>query len=185
MEGCRKRTLRRSRKATHLILIIGIVGLTFLNFRDRQIRFSSEQIMDANNEYRTLYEFFRNNYQLRVSTGRTNSPRFVAYFPSPIPVAPYAFLFRALQENLPLTVTADAHQTQAGAVIEAARAANIVVIPDQRLLLSSPYPFAVNKILPDLRNWIEHTPQFSHVVQIQLLRGNLDIYSDIPAGSEQ
>ena len=84
-----------------------------------------------------------------------------------------------------MTVTADAHQTQVAVMIEAARAANIVVIPDERLLLSSPYPFAVNKLLPDLRSWIEHVPQFNHVAQIRLMRGNLDVYSDIPAPSEQ
>jgi hypothetical protein len=165
-------------KVSHVILALGVVGLAFLNFGDRQIRFSAEQILDANAEYRTLYDFFQDNYKLRVSTGHIKSLELVAYFPSPIPVAPFAFQFRALRENLPLIVRADAHQTQAAVVIETARTANIVVIPDERLLLSSPYPFAINKILPNLRSWIEHGPQFTHVAQIRLMRGNLDVYSD-------
>jgi hypothetical protein len=172
-------------RATHWILTLGIIGWALVSIGDGQMRVSSQKIADAGHAYREAYGLIERDYAYRALHNLIKAPTLIAYFPCPFPVAPLALQFRALREGLPLVVTVGTYDTQVQTVVEAARAANFVIIPDDKLLHTSSYPFPVNRIVPDLRNWIAHSPEFNHFGRIRLVAGDLEIYSDLPAHSDE
>ncbi len=160
----------RTAAATLLLIVFGFVvaGET----KDRQGRFPSGVIAQESAEYNRIYSILR---EMTVPGQESSTPHHIlAFFPT-VAVPPHAYLFRALKEGLDLNIDDAPFETDRSHVLTSAKRADIVFIPDGRLLPKY-FPYPVNAILGDVVQRLRKDPSMVEGSPLELPGGAMLIF---------
>jgi hypothetical protein len=133
-------------------------------------------------EYDNVYGVLSDLYRERQELSKGSAAALDVYFPCPAPIAPHAYQFRGLVDGIDISlarndVAKDPKATLAGVVVEAGRAA-VIVVPDDTAL-NWIYPYPVNKLIPGLRTWLAQNAKFTLVRTVRSAQGSAEIFADV------
>jgi len=134
---------RRSQAVYATLLLVIFAVVAGGEMKDGQGRFP-ESTLQSSAQYDRIYSVLR-AMAVGSADGLGSSHHVSAYFPT-VYVAPLAYQFRALEEGLDVSVDQGPFETDPDRVFNSARTADIVFIPDGRLL-SKYFPYPVNTLL--------------------------------------
>jgi hypothetical protein len=166
----------RTAAATLLLVAFGIVAV--FQTKDRQNRFPPATINECAADYERIYSILR-EIAVRPAASGSASRRVSAYFPT-VAVAPHAYRFRGLQEGLDININLTPHETDPERVIGSARKADVIFIPDGRLLTKY-YPYPVNAILNDVVQRLRKDATMIESAPVELPDGAMLVFRPRPA----
>jgi hypothetical protein len=155
-----------------LLIIFGIVVVH--EMKDRQDRFPPSVIASSCAEFDRIYSLLRETARQPAGQGG-GSHRISAYFPT-VGIPPHAYRFQGLVEGLDIYVDAGGPlETDRDRVLSSARTADIVLIPDGRLLANY-FPYPVNALLGDLVQRLRKDQTIIEGSPIELPAGDMLIF---------
>jgi hypothetical protein len=167
----------RTVSATLLLIAVGIVAT--LEMKDRQLRFPPDVIRKSSGEYDRIYSILRET-TVRPGVELSSSRRISAYFPT-VGVPPDAYAFRGLEEGIDIHADYGMMETDPDRVLNSARKADVVIIPDGRLLTKY-FPYPVNAILGDVVQRLRKDTTVVESPPVELLDGAMFIFRRRPDG---
>jgi hypothetical protein len=157
------------------IIIVGMVAA--LEMRDGQGRWTPSAIRNATIQFDRVYSILQETAGLPGAS--PGAPRHISvYFPTVGIPPPHAYRFRGLKEGLDIGIIYPdygPHQTDVDRVLRFAHAADVVLIPDGRLLTTI-FHYPVNALLGELTQRLRNDTIMVESTPVELPDGALLIF---------